>query len=102
MICCEFIEADIAHQSLHFGQTRLNPRFFSQTSPMPNFIEVLEAADQLTLEDQAGLIAHLLAGLSLAPLGADDVEAQRRDDEMDSGVVVPLTHDEFLSALGRR
>lgn len=64
--------------------------------------EIQRSADLLSEEDRAGLLAYLLATLPAAPLGADDAEVSRREAEMDSGAVKPLTYEEFLSALDRR
>ncbi|QIF04819.1 hypothetical protein [Roseimicrobium sp. ORNL1] len=69
---------------------------------MSTLLEIQEAADHLTLEEREGLIAHLLAGMPSAPIGADDEEANRRDIEMDSGKVKPLSHAEFLAEIDRR
>lgn len=69
---------------------------------MSTLLEIQEAADHLTLEEREGLIAHLLAGMPAAPMGADDDEANQRDMEMDSGKAKPLSHAEFLAAVDRR
>ncbi|RYD38604.1 MAG: hypothetical protein EOP87_01305 [Verrucomicrobiaceae bacterium] len=69
---------------------------------MATLLEVQKAADELSGEEQAGLVAHLLAAFPTAPLGPDDDEIDRREIEMDSGVVRALNHDEFLSAVGRQ
>ena len=63
---------------------------------MVTLIEIQRHADQLSEEDRLGLAAHLLASDRGAPLGPDDTEIDRRDQEMDSGAVIPLTHSEFL------
>ena len=68
---------------------------------MATLLEVQKAAEGLSDEEQAGLVAHLLASFSRAPLGPDNDEIDRRDVEMDSGSVKPLCHKEFLSAVGR-
>ena len=51
---------------------------------MATLLEVQKAADELS------------------GLGPDDDEIDRREIEMDSGVVRALNHDEFLSAVGRQ
>ena len=68
---------------------------------MTNLIELQKEADQLSEEDRVGLTAHLLASLSSPPLGPDDTEADRRDLELDSGLVEAISHDEFLRQVGR-
>jgi hypothetical protein len=35
------------------------------------------------------------------PEGADDDEVSRREEEMDSGAVSPISHEEFLAQVGR-
>ena len=69
---------------------------------MVTLSDIQAAADQLSAEERAGLVAHLLAAFPSPPCGADDDEVNQRDLEMDSGAVKPLTHEEFLSAVGRR
>jgi hypothetical protein len=69
---------------------------------MATLFEVKKAADELNSEDRAGLIAHLLATLPSPPLGPDVREMDRREEELDSGRITALTHEEFLSAVGRR
>jgi hypothetical protein len=51
---------------------------------MKTLLGGIEVADQLSSEDQAGLAAHLLAGIRACPLGPDDLELERREAEMDS------------------
>ena len=68
---------------------------------MPTLIEIQRDADQLSDEDRLGLAAHLLVKDCSAPFGPDDVEIDRRDEEMDSGLVKPISHDEFVRQVGR-
>ncbi len=69
---------------------------------MQSMIEIQKQADQLSTEDKAGLAAHLLASLASPPLGADNAEIDRRDEEMDSGLVQPISHSDFLTEVGRK
>jgi hypothetical protein len=69
---------------------------------MVTLLEIQKAADQLTGEEQADLVAHLLAAFPKIALGPDDDEIDRRETEMDTGSVIPLSHSEFLAAVGRR
>lgn len=69
---------------------------------MATLAAVRKAADELPREEWADLAAHLLASFSSAPVGPDDDEVDRREIEMDTGLVTPLSHDEFLSAVGSR
>lgn len=68
---------------------------------MSSLIEIQKEADKLSPEERAGLVTHLLASLPSAPLGADEDEADRRDEEMDSGAVKPISHAQFVSEVGR-
>lgn len=68
---------------------------------MATLSEVTKQADTLSLEDKAGLVSHILDSLPDAPTGPDDDEALRRDEEMNSGEVQPISHEQFLSELGR-
>lgn len=68
---------------------------------MATLLEVQKQAQDLSIEDQAGLIVHLLDRMSDAPSGPDDDEVLRRDEEMESGEVEPLTHEQFLAEFGR-
>lgn len=64
-------------------------------------VELKELADELSLEDRAGLATHLLEGFDAAPLGPDDEEVDRRDREIDAGEVRLLSHAEFVRDVGR-
>lgn len=68
---------------------------------MPTLTDLQKEADGLSLEEKAGLIAHLLDSFPDIPAGPDDEEVAKRVAEMDSGEVVPLTHKQFLSEMGR-
>lgn len=71
------------------------------SAAMKTLVEAIQVADQLTLEDQAGLAAHLLAGLRGCPLGPDDAELERREAEMDADSITLLTHEQLRQAVGR-
>jgi hypothetical protein len=68
---------------------------------MSDLLEVRKSADDLSAEDKAGLIAHLLASLPNPPLGPKDHEIDRREKEMDEGSVTPISHTDFLDQIGR-
>jgi hypothetical protein len=68
---------------------------------MVQLIDVRKQADELTAEDREGLLVYLLHGLRVLPEGPDDAELDRRDAEMDSEAVKPLSHEEFLCQVGR-
>ena len=68
---------------------------------MAQLADIQKQATELSEEDRKGLIAFLLHGISNAPLGPDDDEVNRRDAEMDSGLVAPITHEDFLAQVGR-
>ena len=69
---------------------------------MATFLEVQKQVDALSMEEKAGLMSHLLNSLKDPPMGPDDEELARRVEEMDSGQVEPLTHEQFLAAVGRK
>ncbi len=62
---------------------------------------VIEEVDQLSDEEQAGLVAHILARLPDTPLGPSDVEVARREAEIDAGTAKLITHEELCRAVGR-
>ncbi len=68
---------------------------------MKTLFEVIQEADQLSMEDQAGLTTHLLARLKGAPLGPDDAEVARRDAEIEEGTAQLITHEQLCKAVGR-
>lgn len=68
---------------------------------MATLFEIQNEADGLSLEEKAGLIAHLLESFPDSPEGPDDAEVVRRVEEMDSGEVSPITHEQFLAEVGR-
>ena len=63
--------------------------------------DIQKQASELSEEDRQGLVAFLLHGFTDGPIGADDEEVLRRDIEMDSGEVMPISHAEFLEQVGR-
>ena len=68
---------------------------------MKSLLEVTMIADELSFEDRAGLVTHLLAGFPSAPAGPDDSELEKREAELASGAVTLLDQAEFLRAVGR-
>lgn len=68
---------------------------------MVQLADVQKQAKELSEEDQKGLVAYLLHGMSGLPSGPDDDELARREAEMDAGTVRPISHDEFLAQVGR-
>jgi len=68
---------------------------------MGQLAEIQEQAKELSEEDRKGLVAYLLHGMSGLPSGPDDEEVRRRETEMDSGSVTPISHVEFLAQVGR-
>jgi len=69
---------------------------------MATLSEVTKQADTLSIEERAGLVSHILDSLPDAPLGPDDEEVMRRDEELDSGAVQPISHDQFFAEVGRK
>ncbi len=68
---------------------------------MKTLFEAKKIADELSFEDRAGLVTHLLASFPSPPFGPDDDELERREKEIDSGEAIMLTHAEFLRSVGR-
>ena len=68
---------------------------------MATLAEITKEVDKLSFEEKAGLVSHLLDSLPEAPLGADAEEVRRRDEELNSGAIRPISHDQFLAAVGR-
>lgn len=68
---------------------------------MATLSEIQNETNALSQEEKAGLITHLLDSLSGPPLGPDDAEVARRAEEMDSGAVEPISHEQFLAEVGR-
>ena len=69
---------------------------------MVQLADIQKQTNELSEEDRKGLVAYLLHGLSGSPSGPNDEEVGRREVEMDSGSVTPISHAEFLSQVGRR
>lgn len=68
---------------------------------MIHLADVQRQVQELSEEDRKGLVAYLLCGMSDLPSGPDDVRVEKREAEMDSGAVVPISHEEFLAQVGR-
>ncbi|MFK7909134.1 MAG: hypothetical protein AB8F34_00885 [Akkermansiaceae bacterium] len=69
---------------------------------MVKLLEVQKQAAELSSEDKEGLLAYLIHELPDPVRGADDAEVLRREEEMDSGAIQPISHEEFLNQVGRR
>ena len=63
---------------------------------MVRLAEIQKQADELSREDRAGLLAHLLYTLDDSPQGADDEEVLQRDADLESGSVAAISHGEFV------
>ncbi|GAB5559845.1 MAG: hypothetical protein SynsKO_14920 [Synoicihabitans sp.] len=68
---------------------------------MKTLSDVLPEVDRLSQEDQAGLVAHILANLQESPLGPSDEEVARRETEIDAGKAEFISFDELRKAVGR-
>jgi hypothetical protein len=68
---------------------------------MVQLADIQNQAKELSEEDRMGLVAYLLHGISAGPSGPDDEEVGRREADMDSGAVTPISHAEFLAQVGR-
>jgi hypothetical protein len=69
---------------------------------MITLAEVQRQADALSIEDKAGLLSHLLETLPDPTTGPGDDEVSRRVEEMDSGAIQPISHEQFLAEVGRK
>jgi hypothetical protein len=67
---------------------------------MNKVLEIQNQTVDLSIEEKEGLLAFLVNDVSPV-IGADDDEVLRREAEMDSGEVKPISHDEFLAQVGR-
>ncbi|MFM2199794.1 MAG: putative addiction module component [Verrucomicrobiota bacterium] len=67
---------------------------------MSQILEIRKAAGALSTEERAELAAFLLGSLDEVHHWADDDEASRRSEELDSGKVRGLTREEFNRACG--
>ena len=68
---------------------------------MVQLADIQKQARELSEEDREGLVAYLLHGMAGLPAGPDDEEVGRRDAEMDSGAIAPISHAEFLAQVDR-
>jgi hypothetical protein len=68
---------------------------------MVQLADIQKQAKELSEEDRKGLVAYLLHGMSDLPSGPDDEEVEKREAEMDSGAVAPISHAEFMAQVGR-
>jgi len=68
---------------------------------MVRLVDIQKQATELSEEDRESLVAFLLHGFTGAPSGPDDEEVDRREADMNSGAVMPISHAEFLSQVGR-
>lgn len=56
---------------------------------------------KLSFEEKEGLLAYLIQALPSPSIWTDDAEVLRREEDMDSGAVQPISHEEFLKQVGR-
>ena len=69
---------------------------------MVRLMDVQMQAAELSMEEKESLLAFLIHELPSPPPGANDDEVLRREEEMDSGAVEVISHEEFLSQVGRQ
>ena len=62
---------------------------------MVRLTDIQKQADELSPEDRSGLLAHLLHSLENAPKGPTDQEVIERDAELESGIVTPISQEQF-------
>lgn len=63
--------------------------------------EIEQAALTLPESDRAALVTKLLDTLHTYDTEVSDNEIDRRDHELDSGAVSPISHDEFVRQVQR-
>lgn len=68
---------------------------------MRTLMELQKEITALGEEERSGLASFILSSLPSAPLGPDDEELAKRENEMDSGKVPPISYAEFKQAVGR-
>ena len=68
---------------------------------MTNLQKIEQAAVVLSAEDRASLVAYLLNTLDVPEYDVSDEDVMRRDEELDSGKQVAISHAEFLDAFKR-
>ena len=62
---------------------------------------ITEAALQLPVADRAAVLLNLFDSIPDNSASADDIldEAMRRDEEIESGLVKEMSHEEFIAGL---
>ena len=84
------------------GNVRLRADLWlASLSTMQSLIHVREQVNELSAEDRQGLLAYLIHSLPSPPLAPDDHEIMQREAEMDAGEVLAISHQQFLSEVGR-
>lgn len=75
--------------------------FAKQSAAIFQLADVQKQIRELSDEDRKSRVACLLYGMSGLPAGPDDDDVGKREAEMDSGSVTPISHAEFLSQFRR-
>ena len=63
---------------------------------MNSLLEVQSEADKLTSFEREQLITHLISNSPSPAPEISDSEADLRDEEIDSGKVAPVSHEDFI------
>ena len=66
---------------------------------MPSLAEIEQLAFALQPSQRASLASRLIATLPDPDYDVSDDEVMQRDRELESGIVQPMTHDEFVRAV---
>ena len=66
---------------------------------MPSLAEIEQLAFALQPSQRASLASRLIATLPDPDYDVSDDEVMQRDRELESGIVHPMTHDEFVRAV---
>lgn len=74
----------------------LTPLLKDAPLSMSSLMEVQTEADKLSPSEKEQLITHLISDAPSPALDINDSEADLRDEEIDSGKVVPVSHEDFI------
>ena len=64
-----------------------------------NLAQIQEEARGLSDADRAALVLTLMESLKAPGSDVSDQEIEKRDEELESGAVVPLLHEEFVRSV---
>jgi hypothetical protein len=68
---------------------------------MRTLMELQKEITALGEEERSGLASFILSSLPDAPMGPDDEEVAKRENEMDTGKAIPISYAEFRQAAAK-